>query len=118
MKQFVRKIGNMKINLNETVTTSNKDISLEEIKDCFEQFKPLMRERLMEQAIKDLDCLKLEEQIRNYLEENTDLIKPEKHIEVYVHASDEQIKEGKMTVSLVALDDYGKEMIGKINKHE
>ena len=108
----------MKINLNETVTTSNKNISLEEIKDCFEQVKPLMRERLMEQAIKDLDCSKLEEQIRNYLEENTDLIKPEKHIEVYAHASDEQIKEGKMSVSFIALDDYGKEMIRKIHNNE
>ncbi len=118
MKQYVRKIGNMKINLNETVTTSNKDISLEEIKDCLEQFKPLIRERLMEQATKDLDCSKLKEQIRNYLEENTDLIKPEKHIEVYAYASDEQIQEGKITVSFIALDDYGKEMIGKIHNNE
>ena len=102
--------------LNSTEISSN--FNSKEIYKFFEDMNPILkkelRKRLMEEACKESDCEKLRKQIEKYVEENTDLLKPEKHIAIEVTATPEELEERKMRVNFIALDEYGIEAIKKM----
>ena len=103
--------------LNST-TEINSDFNSKEIYKFFEDMKSILknelRKRLMEEACKESDCEKMRKQIEKYVKENTDLLKPEKHIAIEVTATPEELEERKMTVNFIALDEYGIEVINKM----
>lgn len=103
--------------LNST-TEINSNFNTEEIYKCFEDMKPILknglRKRLTVEACKEFDCEKMRKQIEKYVKENTDLLKPVKHIAIEVTATPEELEERKMTVHFIALDEYGVEAIKKM----
>ena len=101
-----------------STTEINSNFNSKEIYKFFEDVKPILkkelRKRLMEEACKESDCEKMRKQIEKYIEENTNLLKPEKHIAIEVTAIPEELEERKMMVHFMALDEYGIEAIKKM----
>ncbi len=101
-----------------TTTEINSNFNSKEVYKFFEDMNPVLKKelkkRLMEESCKESDCEKMRKQIEKYIEENTDLLKPEKHIAIEVTATPEELEERKMRVNFIALDEYGIEAIKKM----
>lgn len=107
--------------MHRTEVDQSKLPQIEDIQEYMETLKERLKPLLKEQLFKDEcnktlqqeDCLGLKKIIEAYLKENTNVV-PEKHVEIEVTATPEELEERKMTVTFYPLDDYGVEMIRKM----
>ena len=102
MKEVYTEIDQSKLPSYEEIISNIKE-SLSSIKEY------LYRDKAKEYS-SDLD--KLRETLQNYLKECKGITK--EHIHIEVTATPKQIEEGKYTISLIALDEYGSEIISKM----